>query len=251
MASDYIYPSSYTSTDQAALAAYDAETLQSAIESNTLSTLVSGVTEADAIFAILEQTNDLSWLDPDKIDLDTIDINALQNFTDDNRGSQAALDIEAFLEGEDIPTDDLNDAERTIQDYTNEFGAPGEEGAAEDLMNVAEFFKKVNPAIYILLRIMFVVGPMAQEGTEILLDDNEGSFELWNDNNKDIEGLDPTVDQGEIYTLQQENTMINQIITVRNEIIKMINELVDNEVDTASSIGSNNNSTSRNIVSNF
>lgn len=244
----YVYPSSYTSADAAALATYDAETLQSVLETNTLGTLGVAVTEADLIFAILEKTNDLSWLDPDLIDLDTSDINALQHFTDDNRGTQAALDIEAFLEGENIPTDDLNDAGRIIADNADILD---QDDATDDLMNVAEFFKKVNPAIYILLRIMFVVGPMAQEGTDILLDDNEEELEQWDDNNKDMEGLDGTEDHGELSRLQQDNTMISQRITIRNDIIEMINELINNEEDAASSLGSNNNSTSRNIVSNF
>jgi len=227
----YTYPSSYTDADRTALYeayGYDYEAVQEAIENDTL---IDGVSEADAIFYILENTSDLSWLDPDAIDLDDSNANALQNFTDDNRDSQAANDLEAYLEAEGYAVDDLNDAIRIIQDNADIL-----DGSTDDeVMNLVEYFKNTNPYIYLLLYVMFELGPNIEEAAEVVIDNIEDVVDDIADDIDDMDGLTDQDDGGELQALQQNVSMKNQVLSAYQEVLDLLNEIVESMLETSSS----------------
>ncbi len=223
---------------------------------------------ADDVIAYLLEisgANGVTYLDPDDAvvaELFAENESAVAEFYNLNSTNTdleyLITDIEIFLESQGISMDAYNQAGEAISDYVAEFGAidasSGSDSMLTELGNLISFFKKFDFATYLTLYILYELGPMIEEGIEVINEQNEEAMADLEDQIEIVgEATDPEDAEAtaEVKAAEYNIQLIQNKVKAYDEVGKILVDLLELYNEQASSYAQRMKSARSNIIQNI
>lgn len=173
---------------------------------------------------------------------------------------QAQLDqVKAWLEGAGVAMDTMNQVADLVQDWIDTHGtleatSSGQfSDLSEELTNLATLMKKVNPTAYLMLYMMYFIGPYSEEVMGVAVDKKEEIQDKRLENLDDMSSIDmqdeyATVDMKEI-ELSDKN--LDQLDKLHDSIIESTQEMVNNWQELITNYRQSDVNTKKDIIRAF